>query len=107
MKSAISQSLHDPLAGVLLGTAVGDAVGKQGIPHDWLDNLCDWPRPASFIDRVAEKLAEQMNTQNSLGPLRYFWPGLIPRNMFFLFVILLHGFSRLVPRLPRGEFREL
>ncbi len=32
-----------------------------------------------------------------LGPVRYFWPGMIPRNFIFLVAVLLHGFRRLLP----------
>jgi hypothetical protein len=31
----------------------------------------------------------------------YFWPGLLPRNLLFLLVVLLHGFRRLLP--PYGN----
>ena len=31
------------------------------------------------------------------GLVILFWPGLIPRNLFFLSVVLAHGFRRLLP----------
>jgi hypothetical protein len=31
------------------------------------------------------------------APLFLFWPGVIPRNMLFLLIVLLHGFRRLLP----------
>jgi ADP-ribosylglycohydrolase len=83
--------------GAILGALIGATVGKRGIPTDWLDNICDWPRSTSFIERVAASMAEQMGTQNSRRPIPYFWPGLIPRNILFLVVVLLHGFRRLLP----------
>jgi hypothetical protein len=36
-------------------------------------------------------------TGKALGPVRHFWPGLIPRNLLFLTVVLAHGFRRLTP----------
>jgi len=42
-------------------------------------------------------MAEQKRGADPLGPVRYFWPGLIPRNILFLVVVLLHGFRRLAP----------
>jgi len=83
--------------GAILGALVGAVVGKQGIPLDWLDSICDWPRSVSFMARVAEKLAEQNQLQNPSGLVHYFWPGLIPRNILFLLVVLLHGLRRLAP----------
>ncbi|MGN6552855.1 MAG: ADP-ribosylglycohydrolase family protein [Verrucomicrobiota bacterium] len=84
-------------AGAILGALMGATIGKQGIPCDWLDNVCDWPRSISFMERVAARLAEQKQTEQPLGAVHYFWLGLVPRNMFFLVAILLHGFRRLAP----------
>lgn len=83
--------------GAILGALIGTVVGKQGIPFDWLDSICEWPRSVSFIERVAARLTEQMRAQNSLGPVSHFWPGLMPRNILFLVVVLFHGFRRLAP----------
>ena len=83
--------------GAILGGLTGAAVRKQGIPRDWLDCICDWPRSVSFVERVAGRLAEQRQSPSSVGPVHYFWPGLFPRNILFLVVVLLHGFRRLAP----------
>jgi len=32
-----------------------------------------------------------------MAPVRYFWPGIAVRNLFFLAVVLAHGFRRLAP----------
>jgi ADP-ribosyl-[dinitrogen reductase] hydrolase len=81
--------------GAILGALVGAVVGRQGIPRDWLDAVSDWPRSVSFMQRVGVCLSAQ--AVNSPGPVRYFWLGLIPRNLLFLVVVLLHGFRRLTP----------
>lgn len=39
--------------GAILGALIGATVGRQGIPRDWLDSICDWPRSVSFIEQVA------------------------------------------------------
>lgn len=83
--------------GAILGALIGATVGKQGIPQDWLAEIWEWPRSVSFIERVAAALAKQKATQKSAGPVRYFWPGSIPRNLLFLAVVLAHGFRRLAP----------
>ena len=83
--------------GAILGALMGATIGKQGIPSDWFDNICDWPRSISFMGRVAARLAEQKQTQQPAGAVHYFWLGLIPRNILFLAVVLLHGLRRLAP----------
>ncbi len=83
--------------GAILGAMIGAAGGKHSIPGDWLDTICDWPRSVSFMEKVAGRLADQKERNNSPGPALYFWPGIIPRNILFLGVVLLHGFRRLFP----------
>ena len=83
--------------GAIVGALLGAKMGKQGIPSDLIGAICEWPRSVSFMERVASRLAEQKSTSKPLGPVRYFWPGLIPRNVLFLCVVLAHGFRRLAP----------
>jgi ADP-ribosylglycohydrolase len=83
--------------GAILGALCGASGGPQGIPHEWIDGLAEWPRSVAFIRAVARRLAEQRESGRPLGELSYFWPGLIPRNMFFLVVVILHGLRRLLP----------
>lgn len=78
--------------GAIAGAMAGAVVGEQGIPTDWLEGLCDWPRSTFLLGRVADRLA-----RGESGTVRYFWPALLPRNLFFLFIVLLHGFRRLLP----------
>jgi ADP-ribosylglycohydrolase len=83
--------------GAVLGALIGVAVGKKGIPSEWLINICEWPRSISLMERVAIRVAEQKHSQQPLGPVRYWWPGVIPRNLLFLAIVLAHGFRRLAP----------
>lgn len=83
--------------GAILGGIMGATIGKSGIPRDWLDGIGDWPRSVSFMGRVATRLADQFGRQDSLGPVHHFWPGMIPRNLLFLVIVLAHGFRRLAP----------
>jgi ADP-ribosyl-[dinitrogen reductase] hydrolase len=32
-----------------------------------------------------------------MGAVRYCWPAVLPRNLLFLTVVLVHGFRRLAP----------
>jgi ADP-ribosylglycohydrolase len=83
--------------GAIFGALAGGSVGERGIPQDWLDSVSEWPRSHSFMRQIASRLADQHSSMSPLGPLRYFWPGLLLRNVFFLIVVLLHGLRRLAP----------
>ena len=83
--------------GAVVGALAGVSVGKQGIPNEWLDTICEWPRSRSIMGQIAAHLATQKTTGQPYGPVHYFWPGLIPRNLLFLTTILVHGFRRLLP----------
>ena len=83
--------------GAVLGALCGATGGSEGIPAEWINGIWDWPRSCKFIRRVAERLANQKDSTTALGPVHYFWPGVIPRNLLFLAVVLAHGFRRLAP----------
>jgi ADP-ribosyl-[dinitrogen reductase] hydrolase len=83
--------------GAILGALCGTTVGQAGIPADWIGDIADWPRSTRFIKSVAQKLADQINSKTPLGPVSYFWPAVIARNLLFLAIILVHGFRRLLP----------
>ena len=76
----------------IAGAVAGGDVGVGGIPNGWRERLCDWPRSPELLRRVAAELALPTGQ-----PVRWFWPGLIPRNLCFLAVVLAHGFRRLLP----------
>jgi hypothetical protein len=86
--------------GAVGGGIVGATVGAGGIPADWLDGLFEWPRSVAWMRRLAGRLAEQfappVRPERS-GPLRLFWPGVVPRNLLFFLVVLGHAFRRLLP----------
>jgi ADP-ribosyl-[dinitrogen reductase] hydrolase len=77
----------------IAGALAGCDVGRVGIPADWLAGLTDWPRSKNWIGRVALRLTEK----NIQQPVPLFWPGLIPRNLFFLATVLVHGLRRILP----------
>ncbi len=83
--------------GAIVGAVVGAKVGKEGIPPELIAGVCEWPRSISLLEKVAARLSQQKDTAQALGPIQYFWPGLIMRNFIFLVVVLIHGFRRLVP----------
>jgi ADP-ribosylglycohydrolase len=83
--------------GAILGALCGASGGPEAIPEEWLNGIWEWPRSIKFIRRLANRLAEQKQTVLALGPVRYWWSGVIPRNILFLVVVILHGFRRLLP----------
>jgi ADP-ribosyl-[dinitrogen reductase] hydrolase len=100
LRTALESSLNcggdTDTVGAMVGAICGAAEGRS-IAGDWLENLRDWPRSRRVLEQVADRLAEQRLTGQSPGPVAYFWPGLVPRNLVFLVTVLLHGFRRLLP----------
>jgi ADP-ribosylglycohydrolase len=76
----------------IVGSLAGCEFGVDGIPVDWREGLVDWPRSPRLLGRVAVEMGSPGGT-----PVRWFWPGILPRNLFFLAVVLIHGFRRLLP----------
>jgi ADP-ribosyl-[dinitrogen reductase] hydrolase len=97
LEAALNCGGDTDTVGTMVGALAGVSEGEQGIPSEWLSGLWEWPHSRTFIRRVAARLAEQKLASEPLGPVRCFWPALIPRNVIFLAVVLLHGFRRLIP----------
>jgi ADP-ribosyl-[dinitrogen reductase] hydrolase len=83
--------------GAIFGALMGARVGSRGIPIEWLGGICDWPRSVGLLNRVALRLGTQKTTGRPCGPVRYFWLGLLFRNLVFMVTILTHGVRRLCP----------
>lgn len=83
--------------GAIAGALAGATVGENGIPPAWLEGIVDWPRSTHLLRRVADRLTQQLQTGHPVEPVSYCWPAIIPRNLFFLAVVLAHGFRRLAP----------
>ena len=86
--------------GAIVGGIAGATVGAKGIPPEWIAGLFEWPRSIAWMQSLAERLAGQFPLEGSPlspGPLPLFWPGLIPRNLLFFILVLVHAFRRLLP----------
>ena len=83
--------------GAIVGGIVGASVGRDGIPEEWLDRLIEWPRSTAWMERLAAQLDATMQSGVPTRPIRLPVYGVIPRNLFFLVVILLHGARRALP----------
>lgn len=84
-------------AAAILGGIIGARVGREGLPAALLERLVDWPRSTTYIARVAARLAQSRASGTSLREVPLFLPLLWPRNLFFMIVVLLHGFRRMLP----------
>jgi hypothetical protein len=83
--------------GAIAAALAGATVGEAGIPEPWLEGIRDWPRSVGLLRLVANRLTVQQTQGAPLGEVRYFWPAVLPRNLVFLFLVLLHGLRRLFP----------
>ncbi|QGJ72156.1 Dinitrogenase reductase activating glycohydrolase [Planctomycetales bacterium 10988] len=81
----------------IVGGIVGCSVGKEGIPEAWVSGLREWPRSTSWMQTLGETLYQARSSKESRTPPRYLKIGVLPRNLFFLAVVLGHGFRRLLP----------
>ena len=83
--------------GAIAGAIAGSMCGREGIPGEWIESIWDWPRSTRVLREVARRLARQKLDTEAQTPVSYFWPAVFPRNLFFLAIVLLHGFRRLAP----------
>ena len=97
LESALGCGGDTDTVGAIVGAIVGAKVGKEGIPPELIAGVCEWPRSVLLLEHIAARLARQKDTAIALGPVHYFWPGLILRNLLFLVVVLIHVFRRLAP----------
>ena len=84
-------------SGAIAGALAGATTGPTGIPEPWLAGIRDWPLSVDVLRQTAECLARQKEEKKTLGPVTYCRPGILPRNLFFLTIVLAHGFRRLLP----------
>ena len=76
------------IAGALFGADDGEAV----FPTPWLSHICEWPISLNRLRSAGAALAH--NKTQAVG---WAWPCLPLRNLFFLIIVIGHGFRRLVP----------
>jgi hypothetical protein len=99
LEEAIALGGDTDTVGAIVGGVAGASVGADGIPAEWLAGIMEWPRSVGWLRKLAAQLAARLAEENGpqREPVPLFWPGLVPRNLFFLAVVLAHGFRRLLP----------
>lgn len=81
----------------ILGGIIGSGVGRSGIPAEWLDRLRDWPLTVAWMEGLATQLFEVRSSRTTASPARLPVYGLVPRNLVFATIVLMHGLRRLLP----------
>lgn len=92
LETAISLGGDTDTVGAIAGGLAGARLGEQGIPAEWLRGVSDYPRSIEWLRRLA--LAVEANE----SPPKLNVLTLPFRNLFFLLVVLGHGFRRVVRR---------
>ncbi len=83
--------------GAIVGGIAGAGTGEAGIPEDWIGSLREWPRTRGYMRRLADRLADSIIGNDKVPAPRWFWPGIVPRNIAFLCLVLGHGLRRAFP----------
>ena len=81
----------------ILGGIVGANVGPEGVPREMRDRLWSWPYSVSWIETLGRALAAAAASGRPAQAPGIFFPFALARNLFFMGVVLAHGFRRLLP----------
>ncbi|MFG0264136.1 MAG: ADP-ribosylglycohydrolase family protein [Rhodopirellula sp. JB055] len=81
----------------IVGGIVGAGVGREGIPTEWIHGICEWPRSTAWMERLGDSLARSVAGDASVQTPTVHPIAVLLRNLFFLIVVLFHGFRRLAP----------
>lgn len=92
VRSVITCGGDTDTVAAITGGICGAETDESSIPQAWIDGILDWPRSVAYLRRLAEPLSQGAGSSPSI-----FWPFLLPRNLLFLVVVLLHGFRRFLP----------
>jgi len=81
----------------IVGGIVGASVRASGIPAPWLAKLIEYPRSSAWMKHLGRATARATAEHKKDSVPGIFWPFIPIRNLFFLCVVLFHGFRRLLP----------
>lgn len=101
LESVIELGGDTDTTGAIVGALSGAALGSGAIPPRWRGQVIDWPRSIAWLEKLGARLAAAAHAvqQGSwlARPQPLFWPGLVPRNLWFTAVVIGHGLRRLLP----------
>ncbi len=89
--------------GAITGALAGATTGESAIPAEWVENIMEWPRSVTVLRRTADAISA--GEDHSLDSIKYFWPGVIVRNIFMLAVVFGHVLLRFIPTRIRRFIR--
>lgn len=81
----------------ILGGIIGARTGKEGIPAEWISNLFEWPCTVNWMEQIAARLTLVCNEQVPHKSVPHNFIGVFIRNIFFMIIVLIHGFRRALP----------
>jgi len=81
----------------MLGGILGAKGGPESIPPEMINRLLLSPFSMRSLKTLSSQLQNTIESGQSCRPVTTFWGTVLVRNVFFLFIVLLHGFRRLLP----------
>lgn len=81
----------------IVGGIAGAHVGKEGIPAELISGICEWPRSVAWMETLGTTLSQSWQNSHTARAPRVNPIAIIARNLFFLAIVLCHGFRRLGP----------
>ncbi|MBW1801364.1 MAG: ADP-ribosylglycohydrolase family protein [Deltaproteobacteria bacterium] len=81
----------------ILGGILGAAVGKDGIPSEMIKNLWGWPVTHPWMESLGRALGNVVSNNEAEDTPEIFFLSSLLRNLFFLLIVLCHGFRRIFP----------
>ncbi|MEI6541496.1 MAG: ADP-ribosylglycohydrolase family protein [Planctomycetota bacterium] len=97
MHSIISCGGDTDTNGAMVGGILGAKGGPDSIPPEFLRRLVLCPFSMKSLQALSSQLRNTIESGRQCQPVSPHWSFVLPRNLFFLFVVLLHGFRRLIP----------
>ena len=81
----------------IVGAVMGSGIGHANLPRDWIEKLWLWPLDEAWMKRVCASMLSRKVEGSNFHQTRFpFWKACL-RNMFFLVIVLIHAFKRLLP----------
>lgn len=81
----------------MVGGIIGASTGRDSIPPAWIDGLILYPMSFESIEKLAQQLNRTQKIRETDTPTSPLWVSTLARNLFFLAIVLLHGFRRIFP----------
>lgn len=97
IKEIISVGGDTDTTAAILGSILGAKLGIEKIPQKWINNIVEWPYSIEYMQKLAIDLNSSLNIENKVTYIEKPYIFLFVRNIFFLIIVLFHGFRRLFP----------